>query len=217
MNSSLPILSIETSGDACSVALMLNETEYFENTILKKHVHSEKLLLLVEEILKSADIRLKELNHIAVSIGPGSFTGLRIGLSAAKGIAFGAELPVVLVPTFEAYAYQLSCLLKGHSKFIIANKVNNEEIYYAKIKVNEKGNYFFEDALQIIDKNDLQISKINEPVYGNVYNNDSGFLSSPCAIFVARWSYLFGKDLLSFNIDFLEPFYLKNFIPKVKR
>ncbi len=216
MNNKTPILSIETSGDACSVAVLLNKKEYFENTIQKKHVHSEKLLLTVNEILESADVTLKDLDHIAVSIGPGSFTGLRIGLSAAKGIAFGAKLPIVPVPTFEAFAYQLSSLLNENSKFIIANKVNSEEIYYAKAKAT-KDKHYFEDELQIINKNDLDTSKISEPIYGNAFDNESGFLSSPSAIFVARWSYLFGKDLLSFDIDFLEPLYLKNFIPKVKR
>ena len=216
MKTNLPILSIETSGDACSVAVMLNEKEYFENTILKKHVHSEKLLVTIEEILKSANAQLKDLHHIAVSIGPGSFTGLRIGLSAAKGLAFGAELPIVPVPTFEAFAFQLSCLLKEDSKFIIANKVNSEEIYYAKAKIT-KDKYLFEEKLQIISRNELDLSKIGEPIYGNAFNSRSGFLTSPGAIFVAQWSYLFGKDLLSFDIDFLEPLYLKNFIPKVKR
>ncbi len=216
MKTDLPILSIETSGDACSVAVLLNNKEYLENTIQQKHVHSQKLIVTVDDILKAAGVGLKELNHIAVSIGPGSFTGLRIGLSAAKGLAMGAELPIVPVPTFDAFAFQISSLLKNYFSFIIASKVNNEEIYYAKVKSSVEG-YTYEDKLQIKKKEMIDVDKSEAPIYGNAFNNNSGFLTSPSAIFVARWSYLFGKDLLSSDIDFMEPFYLKNFIPKVKQ
>src|SRR4030042_6611650 len=102
MKVQLPILAIETSGELCSTAVMLSEQSFVEMNILKKHVHSQKLFDMIDLVLKNANVELKDIACIAVSIGPGSFTGLRIGLSAAKGMAVGANLPIVPVPSFQA-------------------------------------------------------------------------------------------------------------------
>jgi tRNA threonylcarbamoyladenosine biosynthesis protein TsaB len=106
------------------------------------------------------------LGAVAVSSGPGSFTGLRIGMSAAKGIAFGADLPIIPVPTFEALALQIASGLNEGTNFVIANKVNVEELYYAKFKVT--GNSFiFTENLGIISKEDLDINAPDTLFYGN--------------------------------------------------
>jgi tRNA threonylcarbamoyladenosine biosynthesis protein TsaB len=73
-------------------------------SLRESHIHSEKLLTLVQEVLRAGETNLQQLDAIAVSIGPGSFTGLRIGLSTAKGLSFALEKPVIAVSTFEAIA-----------------------------------------------------------------------------------------------------------------
>jgi tRNA threonylcarbamoyladenosine biosynthesis protein TsaB len=98
------ILGVETSTAVCSVGLYRTGAAEIEHSIQDSHIHSEKLLTLVQRVMDTAGIVLGDLDAIAISIGPGSFTGLRIGLSAAKGLAFALDKPLVAVPTFDAIA-----------------------------------------------------------------------------------------------------------------
>ena len=98
MNELFPILAVETSGELCSVALLLDEKNFIELNYLQKQIHSQKLIGMIDTVLETAATELRGVKSIAVSMGPGSFTGLRIGLSAVKGIAFGANLPIIPIP-----------------------------------------------------------------------------------------------------------------------
>jgi len=208
-----PILAIETSNEICGAAILFNEEKFAETNLKIKHIHSEKILEVVESVLKITNIKLNDCKAIAVSSGPGSFTGLRIGMSTAKGLAFGANLPIIPVPTFDALAFQISKSIPENSGFIIANRVNLEELYYAKF-IKQNNNYNFVDELQVIHKEELESKKENEIlIFGNAEGTIHNF-SSPNASSIAKWAYLFGKDLLNYNFDFLEPNYLKNFVTK---
>ncbi|MGB2375966.1 MAG: tRNA (adenosine(37)-N6)-threonylcarbamoyltransferase complex dimerization subunit type 1 TsaB [Porticoccaceae bacterium] len=94
------ILAVDTSTEACSVALQIGD-----KTIAKfadePRSHSRLLMPMVQRVLAEADIRVNQLDAIGVSIGPGSFTGLRIGFAAVQGMAYGADIPVVPVSTLE--------------------------------------------------------------------------------------------------------------------
>ncbi len=94
------ILAVDTSTEACSVALQIGD-----KTIAKfadePRSHSRSLMPMVQQVLAEADIRVNQLDAIGVSIGPGSFTGLRIGFAAVQGMAYGADIPVVPVSTLE--------------------------------------------------------------------------------------------------------------------
>ncbi len=126
------ILAIETSNELCSAALVFDQNNFDERNILLKHVHSEKLIPAIDELLNSNKISAKDLTSIAVSIGPGSFTGLRIGLTAAKAIAFASDLPIIPVPTFSALALEISDYIKDNTEFFIINNANIEECYFSK-------------------------------------------------------------------------------------
>lgn len=100
------ILALESSAKPASVAVSLDGQllgHYFQNNGL---THSRTLLAMVESLLKNLDISINDTDLIAVSRGPGSFTGVRIGVSAAKGLAWGINKPVCGVSTLEAIAYQ---------------------------------------------------------------------------------------------------------------
>lgn len=207
------ILAIETSGEMCSTSVYYNDNRYSEINLMLKHVHSERLLEVIDQALRAVKLSLNEIRAIAISSGPGSFTGLRIGMSATKGLAIGAGLPVIAVPTFDALALQISSYLPDNSKFIIANKVNLEEIYYSKY-VKTEGSFSQIEALQVIKREDLD-QKIDKDtlLFGNVIKKENvRQVSSPEASIIAKWAYLFGKDLLTYDYDFLEPTYLKNFV-----
>lgn len=98
------ILGLETSTAVCSVGLIRKRQPDIEMSLRESHIHSEKLLTLVQDVLRAGETAIEQLDAIAVSIGPGSFTGLRIGLSTAKGLSFALEKPVIAVSTFEAMA-----------------------------------------------------------------------------------------------------------------
>ena len=216
----LPILSIETSQSNCGACVYFDENKFFEMNVNFKNSHAEKIFEIIDDVIKASGVNLTDLKAIAVSAGPGSFTGLRIGMSAAKGIAFGASLPIIPVPTFEALAYQLSKTLKDGTEFVIANNVNFEEIYFAKFQV-KSNNYIFARDLQIVKKNDEIPFADDCLIFGNanftnIHAERVQNISFPKAVYVAKWAKIFGNSGLSYDYDFLEPNYLKNFIVKDK-
>jgi len=97
------VLGIDTSTQKMSVGLTGPEGLMGELTVSRGSRHSELLTESIQQLLALADLNVKALNGVAVATGPGSFTGLRIGLGTAKGMALGADLPLVGVPTMEAY------------------------------------------------------------------------------------------------------------------
>ena len=219
MNNPFPILSVETSGDLCSTAVMLDEKTYSEINILQKHIHSEKLLSMIKQVLDSVNLSINEVSQIAFSSGPGSFTGLRIGLSAVKGIAYGSEKPLIPVPTFDAFAYKLSNTQKNNSNFGIVSNVNTEELYYSVYKKNENKKLEKIKELSLIRKDEFEENtKDVEYIFGNFLHkkvfNKTSIIS---AINIAEWAYLFGQELLTYNFDYLEPNYFKKFVAKVRK
>jgi tRNA threonylcarbamoyladenosine biosynthesis protein TsaB len=220
MLSKLPILSIETSQNCCSACVYFDENKFFEMSVNSKYSHAEKIFEIIDTVIKSSGLTLRDLRAIAVSSGPGSFTGLRIGMSAAKGVGYGASLPIIAVPTFEAIAFQLSNALNDGTEFVIANKVNSEEIYFAKFKV-KANNYIFVQDLQIVKSIEDNLITEDCLVYGNaVFKNIPVGkiinISYPKSEYVAKWAIQFYKAELRFDYDFLEPNYFKNFIVKEK-
>jgi tRNA threonylcarbamoyladenosine biosynthesis protein TsaB len=221
MTEDKPILAIETSESLCSTAVYLSNERYFQSIIRDKLSHAEKLIDSIEFSLKISGFKIGECSSIAVSAGPGSFTGLRIGMSAAKGLGLGAELPIIPVPTFEAMALQISEYLEEGNEFIIANKVNSEEAYYASFKVIAN-KAIFVDKLKVIKKSDFQINT-STLVFGNVFwennirNKINWNVTAPDAVHVARWAKIFGQKLATNDFDYLEPEYHKNFVIKVKK
>ena len=100
----MPILSLDTSTQVSSVAVLKEGRLAAEITMQAKLTHSETLLPHIEQALRMAGVKKEELTGIAVSIGPGSFTGLRIGLAAAKAMSYALRIPIVGVPSLEALA-----------------------------------------------------------------------------------------------------------------
>lgn len=101
----MKILSIECSATPCSVSITENEKILASSFINVKLTHSQTLMPMVEALLNSANIKLSDIDGFAVSAGPGSFTGIRIGISAIKGLAQAKKTPCVSVSTLEAIAY----------------------------------------------------------------------------------------------------------------
>ena len=105
----MSILSIDTSSQVSSVAVLSAERVAAEISMQGALTHSETLMPHIETALRMARVEKSELEGIAVSIGPGSFTGLRIGLASAKMMAYALHIPLIAVPTLEALAHHYIC------------------------------------------------------------------------------------------------------------
>jgi tRNA threonylcarbamoyladenosine biosynthesis protein TsaB len=217
-----PILAVDTSQSSCSVSVYFSNEKFFESNFNLKHAHAEVLFKNIEYVLSSAKMDPDDLEYIAISSGPGSFTGLRIGMAAIKGIAYASDLSIIPVPTFEALAFQISNFLPLNTDFIIMNKVNMEEIYFAKFRTSPS-NYETLEYLKIVKYEDIKPLKQNILIFGNALLDSNNELLnikktvfSPFSRFVAEWSRIYGQNLITKEFDYLEPLYFKNFIVKGK-
>lgn len=212
MSERKPVLAVETSSDLCSAAVITDGGGDYTLSIRGKHVHSEKLIPMIETVLSYAGLGVRDLGHIAVSMGPGSFTGLRIGLSAVKGMAEGSGVPICPVPTFDAFALSIVKFLTEGKEFAIARNVNVEEIYAARYRKTVEG-YEIAQGIEIIKKeNFASFIKQGDSLFGNFkFNNSVPAITDVDALAVAEWSVKYGEALITKDYDYLEPDYLKKF------
>lgn len=103
----MKILALDSSGLVATVAVMEDDIMVAEYTTCYKKTHSQTLLPMLDEMKKMVDIDMKSIDAIAVTKGPGSFTGLRIGCATAKGLGFALGCPLVAIPTVDALAYNM--------------------------------------------------------------------------------------------------------------
>ena len=147
------ILGIDTSTDNCSVGLLINN-QVIERNEIAKSAHSEKLIQFIGEILEESKITIEDLTCIGVNIGPGSFTGLRIGLSTAKGLAFPHKIPILPVKSLPVLVQANNC----EKDLLYFIKSHKDMIFY---------NHFCDDTGEIIDI-EVTYGNINEIVENNL-------------------------------------------------
>lgn len=136
MERNLKVLGIDTGTMMGSIGLVDDDTVIAEYSLNIKATHSERLMPAIDKLLKDAGADLKDLDGFAVSIGPGSFTGLRIGLAAIKGFAMGCSRPIAAVSTLEALAFNLAFAEHQVCPILDARK---NEVYTALFKSDRKG------------------------------------------------------------------------------
>ncbi len=103
----MKILAIDSSGLVASAAIIENDEMIAEYTVNYKKTHSQTLLPMIDEISKMIELNMQTIDAIAVSAGPGSFTGLRIGAATAKGLGQALNIPLIAIPTIDGLAYNL--------------------------------------------------------------------------------------------------------------
>jgi tRNA threonylcarbamoyladenosine biosynthesis protein TsaB len=222
------ILSIDTSTKVCSVALHKEGKLLAISELYTEKSHSGMLTTLCENVVKHAGFTLRDLDAIAVAKGPGSYTGLRIGVSTAKGFCFALDKPLISVNALEAMAYQvkdfydethLICPMIDARRMevycqVFDNQMNNISETEAKIideesfseLINEKKIVFLGDgALKCKDK---------------ITHENAIFLQTeitPSARTVGILATNFYEKALFENVVTFEPFYLKDFVGTVAR
>ena len=140
----MSILSIDTSSQVSSVAVLSAERVAAEISMQGALTHSETLMPHIETALRMARVEKSELEGIAVSIGPGSFTGLRIGLASAKMMAYALHIPLIAVPTLEALAHHYIC----------------EGVRLVPMMDAQKGNVYAQEFVWRMDGDALKLQEI---------------------------------------------------------
>jgi len=217
------ILNIETATKNCSVALAKNgETILCKEMAEQGFSHAEKLHLFIEEIIKEAGITFSDLNAVAVSQGPGSYTGLRIGVSAAKGLCYALEIPLISVDTLTVLANQLQIENGIIIPMIDARRM---EVYSAIF--NAKKEMIREVQAEILT--DSSFSNIDDAVYfvGDSNEKAKTIVSKSNFNFVDTIFYPSAKEMSAISykkflnnsfedVAYFEPYYLKDFMLQTK-
>lgn len=131
----MKILGIDSSTDRLSVGICNDGKIIADKSINSMREHGSRIIGLIDEALSESNIDVKTLQGIAVAIGPGSFTGLRVGMAAAKGLALTLNIPIIGISTFEVITKRL---LKDMDKFILVEQARKGEFYFcgADIKLD---------------------------------------------------------------------------------
>lgn len=213
------ILNIETATRNCSVALA-NEGK----TILCKEIaeegysHAERLHVFIEEVIAESGITLNDLKAIAVSQGPGSYTGLRIGVSAAKGLCYALDIPLIAIDTLQTLASQVTLTQGLIVPMIDARRM---EVYSAIFSCDlEKKR---EIRAEIITENSFEDEKEKIYFVGDCNEKCRTVLNNENFIFLDQFKYPSSKEMsgLSFekykkadfvDVAYFEPYYLKDFL-----
>ncbi|TYA55160.1 tRNA (adenosine(37)-N6)-threonylcarbamoyltransferase complex dimerization subunit type 1 TsaB [Formosa maritima] len=221
------ILSIETTTTNCSVSLSYQgETFALLEDNSKEYSHAERLHVFIERILAENNLKATQLGAISVSKGPGSYTGLRIGVSAAKGLCFALGKPLISVSTLEALAHQVKI---DEGVIIPMLDARRLEVYSAVF--DEKYNEIRAVEAQILEADSFNNYLEKGPVYfiGNgvdksktiIQHKNANFIENklPSANEMSLIAYHKYKKNDIEDVAYFEPFYLKDFIalkPKSK-
>lgn len=215
------ILNIETATKNCSVSIaengvVLSLTELNEGSFS----HAEKLHSFILDVLKKSNKSMQDLDAIAVSKGPGSYTGLRIGVSAAKGLCFALEKPLIAVSTLSLLAHTISD--KDFDYCIPLLDARRMEVYSAVY--NNQLEQIRETKAEIIDADSFLefLSKGKVCFLGDGAAKCKEFISNENAIFLENYfpsaKQMAGASFEQFNnknfedVAYFEPYYLKDFV-----
>jgi len=213
------ILNIETATKNCSVAIAKNgETILCKEIAEEGYSHAEKLHVFIEEAIAEAGITVQKLAAIAVSQGPGSYTGLRIGVSAAKGLCFALNIPLIAVDTLQTLASQAKVTDGKIIPMLDARRMEvYSEIFNANLEVER------EILAEVITEDSFKDS--TETIYfvGDCADKCKAVLTKDNFIFLEEIKYpsasamskiSFDKYQKSDTVDvaYFEPYYLKDFM-----
>ena len=159
----MKILALDTTAEVCTAAVCDDKRLIAEMTVNTGNTHSETLLPVVEQILKISETSLEDIELFSCSTGPGSFTGVRIGVATVKGIAYGKNKPCVSVSTLDALAYNLIGL-----EGIICPVMNarRNQVYNALFECkNGEIERLCDDRALSIEELDEELSSMDKPIY----------------------------------------------------
>jgi tRNA threonylcarbamoyladenosine biosynthesis protein TsaB len=213
------ILNIETATRNCSVSLAKSgKTIAYKEIADQGYTHAENLHVFIEEVLATASIKINDLNAVAVSCGPGSYTGLRIGVSAAKGLCYALKIPLIAVDTLSILAEKVTLKNGLIIPMIDARRM---EVYSAVFDENK--NQIRTTQAEILNENSF--SEYQETIYfvGDSTEKAKTILNKPNFVFLDDIVFPSARDISSLayekyiqnhfeDVAYFEPFYLKDFL-----
>lgn len=215
------ILNLETATTNCSVSIYKDgELISIKEHDTPNYSHSEQLHVFIEDVLKEGNLEVSDLDSIAVSKGPGSYTGLRIGVSAAKGLCFALDLPLISIATLESMAHQVKS--KSFDFIIPVLDARRMEVYSSVFDKNLRE--VRETKAEIIDENSFQdyaekgkvilvgsgAEKCKSILINKNYSYDTSVV--PSSSDMGALSFQKFKEKQFEDVAYFEPFYLKDFI-----
>lgn len=217
------ILSLDTSTKVCSVALHQQGALLAQSAIFLQQSHSVMLTRLIEQMIQGTNHSLKDIDAIALSKGPGSYTGLRIGTSTAKGLCYALDKPLIAINTLEAMAHSIQQVLLDDYWLCPMIDARRMEVYCA-IYDRELNNQLPTQA-KIIDETSFQDFLLHQKIafFGNGSNkcksvfkhqNQAYFIDGihPSAISVGKLADKYFENQAFEDLVYFEPYYLKDFI-----
>ena len=213
------ILNIETATKNCSVSIAKNgETIVCREIAEEGYSHAEKLHVFIEEIIAESNISVQDLVAIAVSQGPGSYTGLRIGVSAAKGLCYALNIPLIAIDTLETLASRVSV---SEGKIIPMLDARRMEVYNEIFNADLKT----ERAIQAEVITEDSFADYKEVLYfvGDCADKCKPVLTKENFVFLEEIKYPSAREMSKISFDkyqksdtvdvaYFEPYYLKDFM-----
>ena len=222
------IILIETSTALCSVALAEDGviTAYKESSAPK--AHASLTAVFIDEILKEKGLTMSDCKAVCVSMGPGSYTGLRVGVSTAKGLCFGSGLPLIAVGTLDTLVAQAQVSGQiGNARYVVPMvDARRMEVYTATF--TPEGKQITETAPMIIDENSFaeQLAEGEVLFIGDGAGKCADMIKHPNAKFIQcnpQASAMLSPAQTAYNekrfedVAYFEPFYLKEFVATVSK
>ena len=232
------ILCLETSTAVCSVSLVDNGNVVALRESLDGQNHAEKITIFIDEVMKEAGVAYKDLDAVATSMGPGSYTGLRIGVSAAKGLCYAMEKPLIAIDTLAAMANGFednkttrqqdnkTTSWSQQPTAILCPMIDARRMEVYTAFFNEKLEKISDTEALIVDENSFMELKQNNHLYlfgdgadklVNLFENEVNITvveKFHCsAAYMAKLADEAFKNKQFVDVAYFEPFYLKNFVP----
>jgi len=214
------ILNIETSTTNCSVSLFKgSKLVSFKQENDQNYSHSKRLHVFINNLLEDSKVSPKELSAISVSKGPGSYTGLRIGVSSAKGLCFALGIPLISVDTLDAFAHQIESsdgfivpLIDARRMEVYSSVYDNNFNKIRETKAEVLSESSFEKYLKT--KKVYFLGNANDKTKSIIKDSNAIFIDDklPSSIEIGKLAYVKFTSNDFENIANFEPFYLKEFI-----
>lgn len=223
------ILHIETSTDVCSIALSEDGAVLFSKEDFDGPQHAVTLGVYIDEVLSMADSHAKPIDAVAVSCGPGSYTGLRIGVSMAKGICYGRSIPLIALPTLKVMSVPVLLMDELPEDALLCPMIDARRMEVYAAIYDRALNPVKEVSADIISADSYAEYLEQYPIYffGNGATKCKEVITHPNARFVdgiqplARWMFpLADRQFLDGtfqDVAYFEPFYLKEFVATVAK
>ncbi len=218
------IISIETATKVCSIALHCNGELIALRENNDQHSHSANITIFVDEVVKEAGITFSDINAIAVSKGPGSYTGLRIGVSAAKGFCYGLGIPLISVNTLMAMAQHTALSQYKKENTLLCPMIDARRMEVFCALIDTKNQWAKETEAVIVDESSFGQELEKHPIvfFGDGAAKCQSTINHPNAIFINEirpsakyvgelaWEKFSQKQFE--DVAYFEPFYLKEFV-----